>query len=58
MAALESEVARRGIAAVRRDCRAMIRAAWPHRHSSWRAPMVVRANVATLRDLQWLEVQS
>lgn len=34
-----------------RDSRKALRAAWPHRHTSFRAPIVIRANVKMLRDL-------
>ena len=33
------------------NARKALRAAWPHRHTSFRAPIVVRANVRCLRDL-------
>lgn len=31
--------------------RTALRAAWPHRHSSFRAPIVISANVTMLRNL-------
>jgi hypothetical protein len=34
-----------------RDSKTALRTAWAHRHSSFRAPMVVRANVQMLRNL-------
>ena len=34
-----------------RDSRKTLREAWPHRHSSFRAPLVIRANVRMLRNL-------
>lgn len=39
-------------AKVRRDSIKMLRTAWPHRHESFRAPHVIRANVAMLRRLR------
>jgi hypothetical protein len=33
------------------ESRRMIRKAWPHRHVSFRAPLVIRANITMLRDL-------
>lgn len=51
MQSLRDEVARRGMTAVRRDCRTALRTAWPHRQSR-RAKIVMRANIDTLRDLR------
>lgn len=34
-----------------RDSRKALRDAWPHRHDSFRAPHVIRANVIMLRRL-------
>jgi hypothetical protein len=39
-------------AKLERDSRQALRAAWPHRHTSFRAPIVVRCNVAMLRKLK------
>lgn len=36
---------------IARDSRKALRAAWPHRHNSFRAPHVIRANVTMLRNL-------
>jgi hypothetical protein len=36
---------------IARDSRKALRAAWPHRHTSFRAPIVIRANVTMLRNL-------
>jgi hypothetical protein len=34
-----------------RDSRKALTEAWPNRHSSFRAPIVIRANVTMLRNL-------
>lgn len=39
-------------AKLERDSREALRAAWPHRHTSFRAPIVVRCNVTMLRKLK------
>lgn len=39
---------------IRRDSAKALRAAWPYRHTSFRAPHVVRANVTMLRGLKQL----
>jgi hypothetical protein len=38
-------------AKVRRDSVKALREAWPHRRTSFRAPLVIRANVAMLRRI-------
>jgi hypothetical protein len=35
-----------------RDSIKALRAAWPHRHTSFRAPIVIRCNIAMLRKVR------
>lgn len=51
MTHLHAEVIRRGEPAIRRECLRYLRAALPYRTTDWRARIVIRANVNTLRDL-------
>lgn len=53
--AREAALRAEGLDKVANDAARELRRAWPYRHTSYSAPIVVRANVTTLRDVRALK---